>query len=208
MATHRYTMATGMDEGVAEWTRFASHRPTEHGSPPPTQHRPLPSLPLHMRNLLGQYMLPCTLKRVPRLPNTAMPTKSCTHLHLGSIITITLTLPSAYSPELLHNSRGMNYAHVWFITLIKLSCYFPNCPSCSTCYSTTHYLTMYMCFCLWMWALKQRWHRTTRRWRKTNWPDDDSDFERPSQSSTPILPTHTKNPCIVGSMCLFRPWEW
>jgi len=52
----------------------ASHRPMEHGSPPLTQHRPLPSLPLHMRNLLGQCMPSCTPKRVPHLPNTTMST--------------------------------------------------------------------------------------------------------------------------------------
>ena len=39
-----------------------------------------------------------------------------------------------------------------------------------------------------------RWHHTTRRQRKTNRPDDDSDCERPSQLSTSILPTHTKKP--------------
>ena len=43
------------------------------------------SLSLHMRNLLGQCMLSCTPKRAPHLPNTTMPTKSCTHPHLGSI---------------------------------------------------------------------------------------------------------------------------
>ena len=47
-----------------------SHRPTEHGTPPPTQHRPLPSLSLHMRNLLGQCILSCTQKCAPHLPNT------------------------------------------------------------------------------------------------------------------------------------------
>ena len=58
----------GMVEGVAEWRRFRvrrslreSHRPTQHGSPPPTQHTPLPSLSLHMRNLLGQCMLSCSM---------------------------------------------------------------------------------------------------------------------------------------------------
>ena len=30
-------------------------------------------------------------------------------------------------------------------------------------------------------------------------------FERPSQLSTPIFPTHTKIPYIVGSTCLLRP---
>ena len=97
-------------------------------------------------NLLVLCMLSCTPKRVPHLPNTTLPTKSCINLHLGSIA-ITLTLPSAYSPELLHNCRGMNCAHVRFITLMTLSCYFPNCPAYSPCYPTTHYPTMYMCFC-------------------------------------------------------------
>ena len=55
-----------------------------------------------------------------------------------------LTLPSAYSPELLHNCRGMNCTHARFIPLMTLSCYFPNCPSCSACYSSTHYLTLYV----------------------------------------------------------------
>jgi len=101
-----------------------------------------PSLSLHMRNLLGQCIL-CTPKCVPHLPHTTMPTKSCTHLHLGRIV-ITLTVNSAYNPELLHNYRGMNCAHARLITLMTLSCYssFPNCSSCFVCYSSTHYLTM------------------------------------------------------------------
>jgi len=74
---------------VKEWQSggaSASHRPTEHGSPPLTQHRPLPPLPSYLRNLLVQCMLSCTPKHVPHLPNTTLPTKSCTNLHLGSIV--------------------------------------------------------------------------------------------------------------------------
>ena len=84
-------------------------------------------------------------RATPAQHNSA--TKSCTNLHLGSIA-ITLTFSSACSPELLHDCREMNCAPVRFIMLMTLSCYFPNCPACSPCYPTTHYLTMYMCFCL------------------------------------------------------------
>ena len=63
---------------MKEWQRggvsaaaCASHRPMEHGSPLPTQHRPLPSLSLHMRNLLGQCMHSRTKKCASYLPNTA-----------------------------------------------------------------------------------------------------------------------------------------
>jgi len=79
----------------------ASHRPMQHGSPLPTQYRPLPSLSLQLRNFLGQCMLSRTPKCAPHLPNTTMPTKSCTHLQLGSIA-IFSTLPPAKSLDLLH----------------------------------------------------------------------------------------------------------
>ena len=114
----RAWMKEGQTGGVSAGA-CASHRPMEHGSPAQTQHRPLLSVSLHMRNVLSQCMLSCTPKRAPHLPNTTMPSKSCTHLHLGSIA-ITLTLPPAYSPKLLHNCRGMNCAHAPFITLMMM----------------------------------------------------------------------------------------
>ena len=43
---------------------------------------------------------------------------------------------------------------------------------------------------------------------ETATPDQPAAFERPSQLSTPIFPTHTWIPYIVGSTCLLRPWEW
>jgi len=86
---HERTMATGMDEGEAEKRRLRRSlreqqaHGTCHGSLPPSQLRPLPPLSLHIRILLGQCMLPSTLKRAPHLPNTTMPTQSCLHLQLG-----------------------------------------------------------------------------------------------------------------------------
>jgi len=139
-------------EGVAEWRHFrrSLHEPQAHGTwltTADTAQVSTLSLLAYAQPLLGKCMLSCTPKCAPHLPNTTMPTKSCTHPHLGSIA-ITLTLPSAFSPELLHNCRGINCAHARFIMLMTLSCYFPICPSCSACYSSKHCLTMYMCFYL------------------------------------------------------------
>ena len=58
---HHRTMSMGMDEGVAERRRLrrsmrvASNRPMEHGSLPPSQLRPLPSLSLHMHIMRMAY---------------------------------------------------------------------------------------------------------------------------------------------------------
>jgi len=60
---------------------------------------------------------------------------------------------------------------------------FPNCPPCTACNCTTHCLKTYMCSCLWVWILKQRWHRKTRWQRNNIMPNEDC----PKKMSTVTL---------------------
>jgi len=92
------------------------------------------------------------------------------------------------------HGNGMLPRLCWWYCLV-ISCYFPNCPSCSACSSTTHSLTMYMCTCSWVWTLKQKWHGKTRRQRKTNLPNEQS--ERPIKHPNfghPQTPVTCKGP--------------
>ena len=144
-------MATGMVEGVAEWRRFrrSLREPQAHETWLTTadtaQASTLSLLAYAQLNQPVHAFLYPETRATPAQHHYAY--KIMHPPPSGEYRNYLLTLPSAYSPELLHNCRGMNCTHARFIPLMTLSCYFPNCPSCSACYSSTHYLTIYMCFC-------------------------------------------------------------
>jgi len=142
------------------------------------------------------------------LPNTTMTTKPRTKPHLGSM-TLTLTLPSSYSPDLLHNCRGLNWAQARFIMLMTCPVIF---PTALPVLPTILRRTISPCTCVSVSVCKcELWSRDAPH-DETTTPDQPARwfflFERPSQLITPIFPAHTKIPYIVGSTCLSRPWEW
>jgi len=199
-------MATGIGEGVAEWTRFrrSLREPQAHGTWRTTantaQASTLSPIAFVQLTCPGHAFLYPKTRATPAEHNSAYQImhqppsgENCDY------IDVALGLQPQTTTQLQENELRPRAIHYADDTVL----FFPQMPFllCLLFYNAlSHHVHVFVSVGVNP-AVEMASHDKTA----TTQPADDSDFERPSQLNTPILPTHTKNPCIVGSTCLSRP---
>jgi len=198
-------MVTGMVEGVAEWRHFCRslREPQAHGA----WLTPADTVQASTLSLFTYVQLTRPVNAFLYSKTRATPAQHNYAYHImhpplsgenGNYLDVALGLQPQTTTQLQGNELRPRAIHYDDDTVLL----FPQLPFlfCLLFFDAlSHHVYVILFVSVKPEAERQqrratRWHHKTRRQRKTNRPDDDSDCERPSQLSTSILPTHTKKP--------------